>query len=300
VDFVAFSPDNDAMVASSSHDKTIKIWDASTQLCQQVLVEHSGWVYSVSWSPDSRLLASASKDMQGGGGGEIIIWDVKPSFQVKRKLRGHSQGVISVAWSPGPDNKYLASGGYDSTIKVWDAKTFEEKFSFEGHSREINVLAWSRNGTRLASGSGDKTIKIWDVAKQTLLGTLEGHTGWVLSMRWSPDGRFLASGSGDRTVKIWDAMKTYCLECSFEGDKVTWQEPSSAQASRSDFVVVALGDQLVVHRFCPATQGGSASKPTCLRLASTRCPSSVISVCSRGTSVVAGCSDGQVGLNPKP
>ncbi|MBO5838121.1 MAG: PD40 domain-containing protein, partial [Bacteroidales bacterium] len=71
---------------------------------------HSNLVYSVSWSPDGKYLASGSGDKT------LIIWDAKSGEKLKT-LKGHSSFVESVCWSP--DGKYLASGSWDNTVKIW-------------------------------------------------------------------------------------------------------------------------------------------------------------------------------------
>ncbi len=71
---------------------------------------HLGTVYSVAFSPDSKMLASGSADQT------IELWNLNTGQQL-RALKGHLGAVYSVAFSP--DSKTLASGSYDSTIKIW-------------------------------------------------------------------------------------------------------------------------------------------------------------------------------------
>ena len=73
----------------------------------------------------------------------------------------------------------------------------------EGHSDEVNSVAYSPDGTKIISGSFDKTIKIWDANTGECLETLEGHSGSVKSVSYSPDGKNIISGSDDKTIKIW-------------------------------------------------------------------------------------------------
>ncbi|MFN9674579.1 MAG: protein kinase domain-containing protein, partial [Microcystis sp.] len=118
-----------------------------------------------------------------------------------KTLTGHSNWVYSVVYSP--DGRYLASGGSDNTIKIWEVATGRELRTLTGHSDFFRSVVYSPDGRYLASGSFDKTIKIWEVATGREVRTLTGHSGWVNSVVYSPDGCYLASGSWDKTIKIW-------------------------------------------------------------------------------------------------
>ncbi|MFG3818211.1 WD40 repeat domain-containing protein, partial [Limnothrix redekei] len=71
---------------------------------------HSGWVLSVSWSPDGKTLATGSFDKT------VKLWNVASGQEIAT-LQGHSGGVSSVSWSP--DGKTLATDSYDNTVKLW-------------------------------------------------------------------------------------------------------------------------------------------------------------------------------------
>jgi WD40 repeat protein len=74
-------------------------------------------------------------------------------------LPGNGQIVTTVAFSP--DNKLIASGGYDNTVKVWDAATGALVRTFTGHTAAVWAVGFSPDGKELASASSDKTVKIW-------------------------------------------------------------------------------------------------------------------------------------------
>tara|TARA_B100001758_G_C17788212_1_gene293388 strand:+ start:126 stop:437 length:312 start_codon:yes stop_codon:yes gene_type:complete len=67
--------------------------------------------------------------------------------------------VHSLAFSP--DGSRIASGGEDTTVRVWDAATGESVATLEGHSQEVISVAFSPDGSRIASGGGDKTVRVW-------------------------------------------------------------------------------------------------------------------------------------------
>ena len=201
---------------------------------------HSSIVYSVSWSPDGKYLASSSYDKT------LIIWDAKSGERLKT-LEGHSSIVYSVSWSP--DGKYLASGSDDDTVIIWDAAGGQRLKTLKGHSNDVESVSWSPDGKYLASGSRDETVIIWDATVGEILKTLEGHSDGVWSVCWSPDGKYLASGSEDNTVIIWDANSGQKLK-TLEGhsstvESVSWSPDGKYLASGSDDETVIIWDATV-------------------------------------------------------
>ena len=192
---VTFSPDG-KLLASASHDKTIKLWDTVTGIELRTLRGHSHKVRSVAFSPDGIRLASGSDDKT------VKLWDIVTGRELQT-LEGHSSLVYSVAFSR--DGKRLASGSDDKTIKLWDAVTGKELLTLGGHSHAVASVAFSPDGKRMASGSYDKTVKLWDTVTRKEPLTLEGHSSWVASVAFSPDGKRLASGSWDKTIRLWGA-----------------------------------------------------------------------------------------------
>ena len=197
---VAFSHDS-KLLASASNDKTIKIWGASTGVCQQTLEGHSHYVYSIAFSHDSKLLASASLDKT------IKIWDTSTGA-CQQTLEGHNHSVNSIAFSH--DSKRLASASHDKTVKIWDASTGACQQTLKGHSHWVSTVAFSHNSMLLASASGDNTIKIWDTSTGACQQALKSHSSSVHSIAFSHDSKLLASASTDMTVKIWDASNGTC------------------------------------------------------------------------------------------
>lgn len=124
-------------------------------------------------------------------------------------LTGHQKWVCSVAWNN--NQKILASGSEDETIKLWEVDSGREILTIRGHSGYVNSVAFSPDGKILATGSDDKTIRIWEVQTGKLLcilgnwnrGEYFGHSGGVTAIAFHPNGQTLASASKDKNVKIW-------------------------------------------------------------------------------------------------
>ena len=159
------------------------------------LETHSDVVWSVSFSPDGKTLASGSVD------NTIKLWNVTTGKEL-RTLKGHTNLVRSVSFSP--DGKTLASSSRDNTIKLWDITTGKEIRTLKGHSSSVGSVSFSPDGKTLASGSLDNTIKLWNVTTGKELRTLKGHSDSLRSVSFSPDGKTLASGSLDNTIKFWN------------------------------------------------------------------------------------------------
>jgi WD40 repeat protein/tRNA A-37 threonylcarbamoyl transferase component Bud32 len=159
---------------------------------------HTGAVTAVAFSPDDRLLASASVDRT------VKLWDVTTGKEV-RSLAGHTARVNTVAFIP--DGKGLASAGADNKVILWDTTTGRELLSLEGHRASVTGVAFSPDGRQLVSGSEDKTVRVWDANSGRLALVFKGrHRGPVRAVAFSPDGKSVASASQDRAggAIIWD------------------------------------------------------------------------------------------------
>src|SRR5207249_12326426 len=90
--------------------------------------------------------------------------------------------------------------------------------ALEGHTGDLECVAFSPDGKQLASSSHDTTIRLWDVEMGKVRHTLEGHRAEVDSVTFSPDGNTLASGCKDLSIKLWDPQ-TGALRRTLTGPK---------------------------------------------------------------------------------
>ena len=113
-------------------------------------------------------------------------------------LKGHEDGVMCLQFNEAEN--ILATGSYDSTIKIWDLESGEEARTLTGHTQGVRTLQF--DSTKLISGSLDTQIKVWNWRTGECLSTYTGHSGGVVGLHF--DGQMLATGSMDHSIKIWN------------------------------------------------------------------------------------------------
>ncbi len=114
----------------------------------------------------------------------------------------HSSAVMCTAYSP--DGRFLASGGYDNTVKLWNVENGKMIRNFRGHDGIIKDAAFSPDGMRLATAGMDGTVRIWGI-DGSLEAVMDGHMFGAVCVAFSADGKLIASGGEDCTLKIWDS-----------------------------------------------------------------------------------------------
>ena len=170
------------------------------------LEEHTGWVHSVAFNPDGRLLISGSQDQTAR------VWDVSTALTtdivrrdqvLPRKPGFLPSPVCSVAFSPA--GRVLAWSSEDGSVHRWDLVTNQEVQPELKCTSFVCSVAFSPDGQFLAAASSNLLV-LWDLVKNVEEQYLQGHTHLVQDVAFSPDGRVLASAGADKTVRLWDVM----------------------------------------------------------------------------------------------
>lgn len=136
----------------------------------------------------------------------ITLYDTRTGALLRETLPNDITGIRHLVASP--DGRYLVSDvGHSADLLLWDATTFRLVRRLQGHTRQINALAFDATGKRIASASSDNSVRLWDVDSGREVRTLSAGDQFVpVALAFHPDGRRLAVGDGwySGTVLIWD------------------------------------------------------------------------------------------------
>jgi len=242
----SFDPSGKFFVTDFYQDKSLSIWDTENLCRIKNLTGHRGIIHSIKFSPDGKLIVSASSDKS------IRIWDVAVGDTI-RILRGHSGPVYDASFSN--DGKTIVSASEDRTVRLWDVETGECIHIYTGHEVAVKSSSFSFDGQLILSASIDGRIRIWtnnnrngydnasnvpmvnalfvnacvkmgllaypmnpnvigiwDIQSQTLIGGLRGHNDMVLSVGFCPEYNLIVTTSKDKTIRCWNATQLKCLK----------------------------------------------------------------------------------------
>jgi len=142
-----------------------------------------------------------------------------------------------VAFSP--HGNLVASGSFDESLRVWDAKTARCLKILPAHSDPVSGVHFSYDGTLIVSGSYDGLCRIWDTATGQCLKTLiDDDNPPVSFVKFSPNGRFILAGLLDNTLRLWNFHKGKCLR-TYSGHR------NSKFCCFADFVTVGAQHMVV-------------------------------------------------------
>jgi WD40 repeat protein/energy-coupling factor transporter ATP-binding protein EcfA2 len=149
---------------------------------------NQGWLNSVSFSPDGKLVATASGD------NTVRLWDITGQ---QITVLSHPDPVFSISFSP--NSKFIATASSDSTAILWDITG--QQIAVLPHQDWVNSVSFSPDGKLVATASLDKTARLWHITGQQV--AVLQHKGSVYSVSFSQNGKLVATASGDKTATLW-------------------------------------------------------------------------------------------------
>ncbi len=158
------------------------------------IVMGTSYAFSIDFAPNN------CKMLVGGSSGKLQTYYLNSGL-LNLNVSAHLSWVTACAYSP--DNKFIASGGDDAKVKIWDT-TGTLLHTLSSHGSDITALRFTADNSTLISASLDDKIKIWDVASGTLLQTIAAPGGDIYGLDVSKDGQYFATVSNDKLIRVYD------------------------------------------------------------------------------------------------
>jgi WD40 repeat protein len=193
---VAFSPDGQSFAAAGHQE--VRLCDLTGRSPPLSLQADSEFVSCVAFSKDGKRLATV------GHTGIVKIWDVA-SGEIVCTFRGPPTNAVALH----PKRGYVAFGGSDGQVRLWDPTTGHETL-LPKQTDQIESVAFSPDGKYLATASLREVI-VWDVSNLDKIKkkrTFDRIAGRIWSVAFSPDGKRLAAATGYKgkgKIKIWES-----------------------------------------------------------------------------------------------
>lgn len=198
---VAFSSDSKLFAVAGGEptvEGEVKVFEvASWNQIMDVKNGHSDTVYGVCFSPDNKMIATASADKF------IKVWEV-PSAKFVKSFEGHTHHVLDIGWSP--DGKLLASAGGDNTVKVWDFEKGEQARTINAHGKQVTRLQFIGKKVEFITCAGDGLVKVFNATNGGNTKNFGGATDFVYAVGASPDGLVVAAGGQEGVVRVYNGQ----------------------------------------------------------------------------------------------
>ncbi|XP_075507936.1 uncharacterized protein LOC142544784 [Primulina tabacum] len=227
---VKFSPDGLLLaVGSNGNPRTFDISPPKLTFLRK-FTGHAGRVTDLSFSSDSRFLATCSEDTT------IHLWDVSTGSLV-RKLSGHNGLVSCVNFNR--ESNMIASGSFDETVRIWNVDSGACVTVIPVFSGHITGVDFDPSGSMIAACSLDGVCRIWDPVTGNRMTTIkEPEAPPVGSLKFSSDGKFLLIGIMNNTLGLWN-MECRRLHRIYHGHSNTTHPISSTFSGQAERYIVS-------------------------------------------------------------
>lgn len=193
---IVYTPSGDRVLAVASGGEVLQ-WNARTGIALRQLLDQESTINEIAVSPNGRILATAGSDA-------LRLWDARSGASLGPPLTGHTQELVSLAFSP--DGARLVTAAWDGTARLWSVSDRAAPSQvLRGHTGRVHVVVYSPDGAHIATASADGTARIWDGHTGAPLFVLRGHSAELSSIAYSPDGARLVTGDESGGVRLWDA-----------------------------------------------------------------------------------------------
>jgi WD40 repeat protein len=206
---LAFTPDGKQLV-SAGEDKAIRVWDWQAGKTVRVVRGdvgrgQVGKIFAMAMSPDGHWLAAGGWFTGNREESDAVRLYEYRTGELVALLKGHTDVVVSLAFSPDSKRLISGSGAGDASGIIWDVESRRRLHRLQGHKSRILAVAFTPDGERAVTGSDDTTLRLWRVSDGELIAELRGHARDIdhaLAVRTSDS--MIASGDATGEIRLWD------------------------------------------------------------------------------------------------
>lgn len=187
-------------IATGHADGYVAVWDKTSGHKVADLQRNEASIWSLVFTNVPGRLLAAAHDWK------VALWDLRAPSSPVHIFEGHENAVQAIAFAPqGP---FLASGGADRTVKLWNLNTLDLVRTYRRHPDFVTAVKFSPDASRVASATLNGDIRLWSTSSQRTYRRLRGHKDSVTALAFSGSGGLLASSSADGTVRLWDVERS--------------------------------------------------------------------------------------------
>ncbi|CAF1782103.1 hypothetical protein HID58_088942 [Brassica napus] len=238
------SSSGNVLIVTGSKDKTVRLWNATSQSCIGVGTGHNGDILAVAFAKKSFNFF-----VSGSGDRTLKVWsldgvseDSEEPINLKTRsvVAAHDKDINSVAVAR--NDSLVCTGSEDRTASIWRLPDLVHVVTLKGHKRRIFSVEFSPVDQCVMTASGDKTVKIWAISDGSCLKTFEGHTSSVLRASFITDGTQFVSCGADGLLKLWNVNTSECIATYDQHEDKVW---ALAVGKKTEMVATGGGDAVI-------------------------------------------------------
>ncbi|KUI73640.1 hypothetical protein VM1G_09491 [Cytospora mali] len=197
---------------------------------------HTNWICDIALTQSNNAVVTASQDQL------VKLWRPHASQNEEPYKIGEHADYVKCVASPGQSATWVATGGFDRKVYLWDLNGAGKKLEIDTIGEEVpekgSVYSLSTTENMLAYGGPESILHLWDPRAGKRITKFRGHTSNIRSILLSAAGDMVMTASSDQTVKVWSVTAGRCMHTLTMHNDSVWslysEDPGLAVFYSSD------------------------------------------------------------------